>query len=94
MKTTIGNDIHALQLKKLTFRSQAMQNNENDNLTATQMQKCHCRIMQYYASSTSTIYNDIYALQLRKWTFRARAIQNTANGTLSATQVKTGLMFW
>jgi len=39
MKSTIGNDIHVLQLQKWIFRTQPMQNNGNGYLTATRTQK-------------------------------------------------------
>ena len=39
IQSTICEDIHALQVQKRTFRTQAMQNTANDYLTATQTQK-------------------------------------------------------
>ena len=82
----------------MTFRSQAIQNNENGYLKATRRQKCRCRIMHFYVIITrnifskllqhiwGTIFNDIYALRLCKWTLRTGTMQNTAKGNLAATQ--------
>ena len=44
--------------KKMTFRSQAMQNNENGYLTASRRQKRHCMKMQYYASSIRIFFQN------------------------------------
>ena len=46
IQSTICEDIHALQVQKRTFRTQAMQHTANDYLPATQTQKNWLVIMQ------------------------------------------------
>jgi hypothetical protein len=53
IQSTICEDIHALQVQKWTFRTQAMQNTANDYLTATQTQKNWLVIIVYRPSCQS-----------------------------------------